>query len=90
MEPILKQTQDPAPFAAIQTLLCLFWLVPMQGVSLFYSLKQIKPQFLWELTLLQAGLVAQVRSLHSEIYFQPKYFYRTRHSSEFVYVIAIK
>lgn len=51
---------DPASFAAIQMLVYLFYLVPIQGISLLFSLKTAKPQFLWELTLLQAGALLQV------------------------------
>lgn len=68
LEPILKQTQDPAPFAAIQALLCLFWLVPLQAIVLFYTFRLTKPQLLWGLTLVQARLVGQVSSFLAWIY----------------------
>ena len=51
---------DPASFAAIQLLVYLFYLVPVQGVSLLFSLRTAKPEFLWELTLLHAGALLQV------------------------------
>jgi hypothetical protein len=50
---------DPAPFAAIQVLVYLFYLVPVQVLSLVYAFKSVKPQYLWEVTLINAGIVMQ-------------------------------
>jgi len=48
---------DPAPFVRLQSLLFLFFILPMQAVSLVYTLQKKKPKFLWEITLAQAGVM---------------------------------
>jgi len=48
---------DPAPFVRIQSLMFLFFILPMQVVSLVYTLQKKKPKFLWEITLAQAGVM---------------------------------
>jgi len=52
---------DPAPFYPIQVLTFYFYMIPAQLVSLYFLFREEKPQFLWEVTVLEAGAMLQVK-----------------------------
>ncbi|KAG4073958.1 hypothetical protein HA402_014163 [Bradysia odoriphaga] len=52
---------NPAPFAIIQSLVSLLYALPILIVSLVYIFRQRKPQFVWDLALINGGLLLQAQ-----------------------------
>lgn len=52
---------NPAPFAIIQSLAFLFYSLPILIISLVYIFRKSKPQYVWDLALINAGLVLQAQ-----------------------------
>lgn len=52
---------DPAPFAIIQSLVSLLYAMPILLVSLVYIFRKRKPQFVWDLALINGGLLLQAQ-----------------------------
>lgn len=52
---------NPAPFAIIQSLVFLFYSLPILTISLAYVFRQKKPQFVWDLGLINGGLLLQAQ-----------------------------
>ncbi len=59
-EPALLD-MNPAPFAIIQSLAFLFYSLPILIVSLAYTFRKRKPQFVWDLALINGGLLLQAQ-----------------------------
>lgn len=52
---------NPAPFAIIQSLVFLFYALPILIISLAYIFCKRKPQFVWDLGLINGGLLLQAQ-----------------------------
>ncbi|KAJ6645933.1 Transmembrane 6 superfamily member 1 [Pseudolycoriella hygida] len=52
---------NPAPFAIIQSLVYLFYAAPILLISLVYNFRKRKPQFVWELALINGGTILQAQ-----------------------------
>lgn len=52
---------NPAPFAIIQSLVFLFYALPIMIISLAYIFRKSKPQFVWDMSLINGGLVLQAQ-----------------------------
>ncbi|ODM92979.1 Transmembrane 6 superfamily member 1, partial [Orchesella cincta] len=63
---------DPAPFPIIQAIVYLLYIVPVQALSLYYCLSSHKPQFLWEITLVHAGVMIQAQFSVIGLAFDPQ------------------
>jgi len=50
---------EPAPFAIIQSITYLFYVLPILFISLVYVFSKKKPQFVWDLALINGGLLFQ-------------------------------
>lgn len=51
----------PAPFAIIQSLLFLFYILPIVVVSMVFLFRNRKPCFLWDMALIYGGLMLQAQ-----------------------------
>lgn len=52
---------NPAPFAIIQSLLFLFYAIPILIISLGYLFRSNKPQWIWDLALINGGIFLQAQ-----------------------------
>lgn len=52
---------NPAPFAIIQSLVFLFYALPILMISLGYTFSKRKPLFVWDLGLINGGLLLQAQ-----------------------------
>lgn len=52
---------NPAPFAIIQSLLFLFYALPIFIISLAYNFCKTKPQYVWDLALINGGMMLQAQ-----------------------------
>lgn len=52
---------NPAPFAIIQSLVFIFYALPILIISLVYLFSKRKPQFVWDLALINGGLLLQAQ-----------------------------
>jgi len=52
---------DPAPFAILQAIVYLFYIVPIQIISIYCLLFNTVPSYLWEVSLIYAGIVMQAQ-----------------------------
>lgn len=52
---------NPAPFAIIQSVVSLLYALPILLLSLVYIFRQRKPQFVWDLALINGGLLLQAQ-----------------------------
>lgn len=51
---------NPAPFAKIQSVVLFFYSLPIQVLCLLYACRATRPQYLWDLAVVNAGIFHQV------------------------------